>query len=96
MSSTIGKSNQDVGPNHIMDLNNNISAKICMIWATCGRDKDYKHDSTTELDTHTNMAVFGNQATLFRTGRTAKVRDFSDEVEKLASVPIVDSNLAYD
>ena len=79
-----------------MDLEDTMSANICMIWATCGGDKYDKHESTNELDTHTNMAVFGNQATLFRTGRTAKVRDFSDEVEKLASVPIVDSNLAYD
>ena len=96
MSSTIGKSNQDVGPNHIVDMEDAMSANICMIWDTCGGDKDDKHDSTTELDTHANMAVIGIQATLFHTFRTAEVIAFSDEVENLESMPIVDASLAYE
>ena len=42
------------------------------------------------------MAVLVSQATVFHTGRTADVRAFSDKVDKLESVPIVDSALAYD
>ena len=38
----------------------------------------------------------GIQATVFHTGRTAKMRAFSDEVEELDSVPMVDAALAYD
>ena len=43
-----------------MGLDDNMSAKICMVWATCGGDKDDKHDSTTEFDTHANMTVVGS------------------------------------
>ena len=85
-----------MGPNQIVDMENAMSANIYMIWATCGRDKDDKHDSTTELDTHANMAVIGIQATLFHTFRTAEVIAFSDEVENLESMPIVDASLAYE
>ena len=42
------------------------------------------------------MAVVGRQATVFHTGKTADVRAFYDEVDKLEYVPIVDSALAYD
>ena len=71
-----------------------MSAKICMIWATCGGE-DNKHKTTTKLDTHANMAVVGNQATVFHTGRTSELRSLSDEVEKLESVLVVDAALAY-
>ena len=96
MSSTIGKLNQDVGTNHIVDLDNNMSDKIRMIWDTCGGDKDEKHDSTTELDTHANTAVVRTQSIVFQTGRTSKVRAFYDEVENIESAPIVDDALNYD
>ena len=82
MSSTIGKYNQDVGKNQIVELDNNMSAKIGMIWDTCGGDKDDKHKSTTELYTHNNMVVVGSQATVFHTGRTAEVKAFYDEAEE--------------
>ena len=42
------------------------------------------------------MVVVGSQATLFHTCRTSEVRSFSDEVKKLESVSIVNSDLAYD
>ena len=77
-----------------MDLDNAMSAKICMILDTCGGNKDDKDTSKTELDSHANMSVVGSQATVFHTGRTADVRAFYDEVDKLESVPIVDSALA--
>ena len=80
MSSTIGNSNQNVGPNHIVDLENAMSDKIYMIWATCSGDKYEKHDSMTELETHANMDVVGIQATVFHTVITDKVKTFSDEV----------------
>ena len=96
VSSTIGKPNLGFGTNKIVDLDNSMSAKLCMIWVTCGGDKDDKHASTTELDSHANMDVVGLQATVFHTGRIDDVRDLSDEVDKLESVPIVDAALAYD
>ena len=85
-----------MGTNHIVELDNNMSAKICMIWDTWIGDKDDKHDSKTELDTHDNTAFVRSQSTVFHTGRTSKVRAFSDEVENIESVPIVDYDLAYD
>ena len=54
-----------------------MSANIYMIWATCGGEDD-KHETIPELDTHANMAVVGNQATVFHMGRTAEVRSLSD------------------
>ena len=93
---TIGNLNQDVGKNQIVELDDNISAKICMIWATYGADKDDKHDSPTELYTHTNIAVVGSQETVFHTDMTAEVRALSDEVEELESVHIVDADMSYD
>ena len=42
------------------------------------------------------MSVVGNQATVLHTGKTGKVRDFYDEVEKIDSVPIVVSAVDYD
>ena len=95
MSSTFGELNQDAGSDQVTKLDNAMYAKICIIWANCGGEDD-KHETTTKLDTHANMAIVGNQATVFHTGRTAELRDFSDEVEKLESVPIVDAALAYD
>ena len=96
MSSTIGNSNEDVGPNNILDLDDTMSIKIYMIWATCGGDKDDNNDSTTELETHVNIAVVGSQATVFHTDRTAKLISFSDEVDKLESAPIIDAALSYE
>ena len=95
VSYTIGNANPDMGPNKTVDLDNAMSAKICMIWDTCGGDKDDKHGSTNELESHANMSVVGRQETVFHTGKTADVRAFSDEVDKLESVPIVDASLAY-
>ena len=95
VSSTFGESNEDAGSDQVTKLDNAMYAKICIIWANCGGEDD-KHKTTTELDTYTNMAVVGNQATVFHTGRIAEVRAFSDKVEKLESVPIFDAALAYD
>ena len=83
-------------PNHIVELDDNMSSKICMIWSTCGGDKYNKHDSMAELDTHANMAVVGSQAAVFHTGRTTEGRAFSDEMDNIESMPIVDAALAYD
>ena len=95
VSSTFGESNLDAGSDQVTKLDDATSAKICMIWSTCGGE-DNKHETMTELDTHANMAIVGNQATVFHTGRIAEVRAFSDKVEKLESVPIFDAALAYD
>ena len=92
MSSTFGESNQDAGTDQVTKLDDAMSANICTIWANCGGDDD-KHETMTELYTHANMDVVGNQATVFHTVITAEVRAFSDEVEKLESVLIVDAAL---
>ena len=52
---------------------------------------------TTELDSHTNMIVIGSQALVIqRTGQSAHVNAFSDEVQGMSEVPIVDAAIAYD
>ena len=80
VSSIIGKSKQDVGTNKIVEIEDNMSANICTIWATYGGGKYEKNDSTTKLDTHNNMAVVGSQATVFHTGRTAEVKSLPNEL----------------
>ena len=50
---------------------------------------------TTELDSHANMVVLGNQATIIQSRGTADVNAFSEEVGTL-KVPIVDGIIAYD
>ena len=53
--------------------------------------------ATTQLDFHANMAVVGNQASVFRTsGKSADVKPFSNDCSKLEAVPIVDASVAYD
>ena len=50
-----------------------------------------------ELDSHANMVVIGDQATIIQTAQqTADVRPFSNECSKLEQVPIVDAAFAYD
>ena len=59
-------------------------------------DKD-DEISTTQLDSHANMVVVGNNATIFsNSGKSADVRPFSSECSKMESVPIVDAAIAYD
>ena len=53
--------------------------------------------STTELDSHANMAVVGAQATVIQeTGLLADVNAFSEEVSTLKRIPINDVAIAYD
>ena len=52
---------------------------------------------TTELDTHANMVVMGEQATIIsQSGTFAEVKAFSDDCKKLERVPIIDAGFAYD
>ena len=60
---------------------------------------DYNNDigSRTELDSHANMVVVGNNATVFdTTGKTCTVNSFSESAGMLKHVPIVDAVVAYD
>ena len=51
----------------------------------------------TELDSHANMFVLGNQCTIIqRTRRYAGVNEFISDVGLMAQVPIVDTALEYD
>ena len=53
--------------------------------------------TTTQLDSHANMVVVGEHATVFgRSGKSADVRPFSSDCSKLEAVPIVDAAVAYD
>ena len=50
----------------------------------------------TELDSHANMVVVGNQAFLFsHSGQYVNVRAFAEEVKALTKVHIVDAVIAY-
>ena len=52
---------------------------------------------TTELDSHANMIVVGSQALVIqRTGQSAHVNAFYDEVQGMSEVPIVDAAVTYD
>ena len=52
---------------------------------------------TTELDSHANMVVFGNQVTTIQnTGKFADVNSFAKYVGMVPRVPILDSVVAYD
>ena len=52
---------------------------------------------TTELDSHANMVVFGNQGrTIKNTYKFSDVNTFAEDVGMMPRVPIVDSVVAYD
>ena len=52
---------------------------------------------TTELDSHANMVVLGNQGTTIQdTGKFSDVNTFAEDVGMMPRVPIVDSVVAYD
>ena len=60
-------------------------------------NRDDQNSATTQLDSHANMIVVGNQATVFgNSGKEADVKPFSNDCSKLESVPIVDAAIAYD
>ena len=68
-----------------------------MIWATTTGQQDVGMLGSTQLDSHANMVVIGDQATIIQTAQqTADVRPFSNECSKLEQVPIVDAAFAYD
>ena len=53
--------------------------------------------TSTQLDSHTNMVVVGSYASVFgHSGKSADVRSFSSDYSKLEFVPIVDAVIAYD
>ena len=59
-------------------------------------DKDDKMTST-ELDSHTNIAVVGRHTTVInRSGKSADVRSFSKDCSQMTAFPIVDAAVAYD
>ena len=64
----------------------------------CSLDSyEFGDESTTDLDTHANMCVFGkNCIILSKTGRTVDVNAFATEAGGLNEVPIVDVMIAYD
>ena len=78
--------------------NLHICGVVNAVWATTADlGNNDGEESTTQLDSHANMVVVGQQATVFgQSGKSADVRPFSSECSKLESVPIVDAAVAYD
>ena len=79
--------------------NLHLKSKISAVWATAaGMGNSDRYETTTQLDSHANMAVVGCHASVFGQvpGRCADVRPFSSDCSKLESVPIVDAAVAYD
>ena len=72
--------------------------EIAAIWATrTDKGGGDDHGTSTQLDSHANMVVVGQHATVFgHSGKSADVRPFSNDCSKLESVPIVDAAMAYD
>ena len=55
------------------------------------------YESSTELDSHANMAVIVKQAFFFsHIGQYANVRAFTDEFKGIPKAPIVDAVIAYE
>ena len=76
-----------------------VLGRISVVWATMA-DRgaiDGQDTTSTQLDSHANMAVVEDHATIFsRSGRKADVKPFASDCSKLESVPIVDAAVAYD
>ena len=64
-------------------------------WAAHGDNKN--KISTTEMDSHANMAVVGSNAIRIQdTGRYADVNVFANDFGQIKRVPIKDTEIAYD
>ena len=64
---------------------------------TAGDNSERALEPTTELDSHANMVVVGQQATIISGPTTyAEVRAFADDCKTLQKVPIMDVAIAYD
>ena len=73
-------------------------ARISVIWAitTSVDDEDDKMTST-QLESHTNIAIVGCHATVTnRSGKSADVWPFSKDCSQMTAVPIFDAAVAYD
>ena len=74
-------------------LNLHLYARISVIWATTTSvdDKDDKMTST-QLESHANMAFVGRHATVInRSVKSAEVRPFYKDCSQMTAVPIVDA-----
>ena len=88
--SCLSTSGECSGPNRY------ILKKVSVGAATLGNDASLIC-STTELDSHANMAVLGKQINIIQDlGLCAEVNAFPDEISKMSQVPIVDGCMAYD
>ena len=77
-----------------MAPNKYLISRVKISSATVGEDD---HTSATELDSHANMVVAGKDFLVIQdTGLTANVNPFSDELQSMNKVPIVDGVTAYD
>ncbi len=82
-----------------MKLNQHTSQIISTaLIAANGIDMDVESTSSrTELDSHANMVVVGNNCLVIEwSGRTANVNPFTPDYEALPEVPIVDAAVMYE
>ena len=65
------------------------------MWAQDVSSNELVGTAGTELDSHANMIVLGEQAAVISyTGLNVEVRAFADEVKGLSQVPIIDGVIA--
>ena len=70
---------------------------VSAVHATTVGDNNGTTSPTTELDSHANMVVLGEQATVIsRSNTVAEVSAFAEDCNKLSEGPIVDAAIAYD
>jgi hypothetical protein len=92
-------------PGGVVHLNEYTSHMVSTaLIAAASDDNDDAHkmsakdtNSRTELDSHANMVVVGNNCLVIEwSGRTAVVNPFTPEYEVLPEVPIVDAAVMYE
>ena len=82
--------------NRVLPLPNRHSIGQIQVTASGGEQGGWS-TGTTELDSHANMVVFGNQGTTIKEkGKLSDVNAFNEDVSMMPRDPIVDSVVAYD
>ena len=66
-----------------------------LIAATESPNTTRSRKNHTELDSHANMVVLGNECFVFEKGGTCSVKGFAPGLQ-MANIPVVDAALAYD
>ena len=77
--------------------NSYLVPKINAAMIASAAEEPFELDTRTELDSHANMCVFGEDCFVFEwSGKTCSVTPFTDSLGKATDVPICDLAVAYD